>query len=190
MPFSPKIKSEVRKKAHYRCCLCSGQPVEVHHIKPENEGGSNTIDNAAPLCANCHADYGNNPDKRKEIRERRDFWYEQCAKGLSEKFIGMRGSEERIHNFVNRACDLYHSGKMGKSKLAILIPAGINELINDEEIEKALEQIGNRLSGHPLRAWKERIKKIGYKKIFAEASKSGFGLDKNSIERLLIKFET
>jgi hypothetical protein len=31
------------------------------------------------LCAKCHADFGDNELKRKEIREMRDWWYEQAA---------------------------------------------------------------------------------------------------------------
>ena len=35
---------------------------------------------AAPLCAACHDQYGGNPDKRKAIREMRDFWWDLCEK--------------------------------------------------------------------------------------------------------------
>ena len=38
------------------------------------------MDNAAPLCARCHDVYGGNPDKRKQIRETRDLWWEICAR--------------------------------------------------------------------------------------------------------------
>src|SRR5262249_22533251 len=34
----------------------------------------------APLCPSCHDTYGGNPDKRKWIREMRDFWWEFCEK--------------------------------------------------------------------------------------------------------------
>jgi hypothetical protein len=54
--------------------------VEIHHILPQAEGGSDEEDNAAPLCASCHETYGANPTKRKFIREARDWWYETCAK--------------------------------------------------------------------------------------------------------------
>ncbi len=53
--------------------------VEVHHIIPQSDNGPDTLDNAAPLCAGCHSDYGGNPDKRKQIKEMRDFWYDLCA---------------------------------------------------------------------------------------------------------------
>lgn len=33
-----------------------------------------------PLCASCHDKFGDNPKKRKWIRQNRDFWYEMCHK--------------------------------------------------------------------------------------------------------------
>jgi len=37
------------------CCLCRTlHSVQVHHIVPRNEGGSDDIDNAISLCPNCH----------------------------------------------------------------------------------------------------------------------------------------
>ena len=50
--------------------------VDIHHIVPQAEGGPDDIDNAAPLCQNCHARFGANPQKRKQICEMRDWWYD------------------------------------------------------------------------------------------------------------------
>lgn len=78
MPFSPKTKLEAKYMASFRCCWCRDhrRSIEVHHIIPEAEGGPNTLDNAATLCPNCHSDFGGNPEKRKEIRDRRDYLYQ------------------------------------------------------------------------------------------------------------------
>ncbi len=78
MAFSPALKLKVRRRAHFECCICFKIDVEVHHIIPEAQGGPDIEDNAAPLCAYCHSLYGNNPDKRNFIRQRRDWWYEVC----------------------------------------------------------------------------------------------------------------
>lgn len=75
MPFSPHLKKEVREKAGFQCCRCHKFQVEVHHIIPEKDGGLDTIDNAAPLCPNCHDELGDNPVKRKQVRQNRDWWY-------------------------------------------------------------------------------------------------------------------
>ena len=53
--------------------------LEVHHILPEEDGGTDAEDNAAPLCAGCHRSYGGNPYLRARIREMRDHWYDMCG---------------------------------------------------------------------------------------------------------------
>jgi len=66
--------------AHYTCVMCRGQGIlEVHHIIPQSENGPDDLQNAVPLCPNCHTQYGDNPHLRKEIRERRNWWWDHCA---------------------------------------------------------------------------------------------------------------
>lgn len=78
MAFSDSLKLIVKRKAHFKCCLCQSLNIEIHHIIPQEEQGEDTEDNAAPLCPSCHEIFGSNPSKRKMIREARDFWYEGC----------------------------------------------------------------------------------------------------------------
>lgn len=78
MAFAESLKLNVKKKAHFQCCLCHDLGVEIHHIVPQGEGGPDDEENAAPLCPTCHETYGDNPKKRKFIREARDFWYDIC----------------------------------------------------------------------------------------------------------------
>lgn len=80
MEFNEKQKLEIKQKAHFMCCLCHNPYVEIHHIIPEAEGGSNSEENAAPLCPYCHETFGSNPTKRNYIRQARDNWYEICKK--------------------------------------------------------------------------------------------------------------
>ena len=80
MAFSEAIKLKLKKKAHFSCCLCKALGIEIHHIIPQEEKGPDTEDNAAPLCPSCHETYGANSQKRKFIREARNFWYEICEK--------------------------------------------------------------------------------------------------------------
>ena len=98
MSFSENLKLKVKKKANFTCCWCQDitNKVEIHHIIPQADDGPDTEDNAAPLCGNCHTLYGGNPDLRKEIRLRRDHWYEQCSmkqETIEQKSI-MRSSLE------------------------------------------------------------------------------------------------
>jgi HNH endonuclease len=70
------------EKAHFSCVWCQRPEffVEVHHIEARASGGPDTLANAAPLCPNCHKHIGPNPDLRKQLRQRRDWWCELCAK--------------------------------------------------------------------------------------------------------------
>lgn len=81
--FTEKIKIEVKKKSMFQCCRCHQMSVDVHHIVPQHQKGPSTIENAAPLCQNCHAQFGDNPSKRKEIKQMRDNWYEVVEKMYS-----------------------------------------------------------------------------------------------------------
>jgi 5-methylcytosine-specific restriction endonuclease McrA len=49
MAFGEGLKLRIRRKAHSTCSLCKSLGVEVHHIIPQEEGGSNSEDNATPI---------------------------------------------------------------------------------------------------------------------------------------------
>lgn len=86
MSFTEKLKDKVRKKSHYQCCVCKELFIDIHHIIPESENGPDDIDNAAPLCAKCHRQFGNNPDHRKTIRGMRDLWYKICKTRYKDNY--------------------------------------------------------------------------------------------------------
>lgn len=96
MPFIESLKKEVREKSNYRCCICEQIQIdiEVHHIIPESDGGPDTLDNAAPLCPNCHSNFGNDQLKRSRIKEKRDWWYNRCD--VPNKTIDMLTQIEKI----------------------------------------------------------------------------------------------
>jgi hypothetical protein len=86
MPFSPATREEVLVRSRRSCCVCrafAGRDVDVHHIIPSSEGGSDEIDNAIALCDRCHSEAGHyNPKhplgikySRSELRRHRDQWW-------------------------------------------------------------------------------------------------------------------
>lgn len=81
MAFPESVKDEAKERAHYSCVWCRNTAVrlEVHHIVPDAEGGSDNLDNAVPLCPNCHSELDANPQLRTAIRKRRDWWWQKCA---------------------------------------------------------------------------------------------------------------
>lgn len=112
MSFSEKVKIEAKKKAGFRCVICQEPFVEVHHIIPQKEGGEDTLNNAAPLCSRCHDLYGDNPSKRKQIRQMRDHWYEVMEKRNTGKLSDLnpiRPDHERINALRDKSIAIQHT---------------------------------------------------------------------------------
>jgi len=114
MGFSESIKLDVKRKAAFRCCRCQELGPQVHHIIPTEFGGGDEVDNAAPLCPNCHDFFGPNPNKRKEIRQMRDWWYEQVEKmypgeGILEKLEKIDAKLEGIRDGLSSVDELKQS---------------------------------------------------------------------------------
>ncbi|WP_043891123.1 HNH endonuclease [Paenibacillus sp. Aloe-11] len=111
MAFSEKIKLEAKRKACFRCVICHKSFVEIHHIIPQAEGGNDTIENAAPLCASCHDLFGGNPNKRKQIREMRDHWFElmeRRADGEINILEPIMEDHQNINMLKNSGVAIYH----------------------------------------------------------------------------------
>jgi hypothetical protein len=118
MAFPENLKVRLRKKAFHQCCLCFKMPIDIHHIVPQEQGGPDTEDNAAPLCPTCHRIYGNNVDHRKMIREARDNWYEKCSKRFAEDAEQFRVLAERMENNENNTKILFSMMELLKQQLA------------------------------------------------------------------------
>lgn len=106
--FSEKIKLEAKRKSAFRCVVCIKPFVEVHHILPQECGGDDTIDNAAPLCASCHDLFGGNPNKRKQIRQMRDFWFDNVKSIVNN---------DGILNEINE--NIYFLNELKENKVAL-----------------------------------------------------------------------
>ena len=105
MVFSEKIKNLAKQKAHYTCVWCQRMDIflDVHHMIPQEEGGPDDLDNAAPLCPNCHTMAGANPNLRKELRHRRNFWWDECSKTQAPVIIASLGPlQEQIDHLRAR----------------------------------------------------------------------------------------
>ncbi len=87
--FPLRDVDELLKKCHRRCCICHrfcGVKIETDHIVPRAEGGPDTINNAIPVCFECHAEIHSYNDKhprgRKfhpdELRGHKEQWLQIC----------------------------------------------------------------------------------------------------------------
>ena len=87
--FDPKEIGELLAQVHRRCCICHrfcGTKMETDHIDQKAEGGSDKIENAIPVCFECHAEIHSYNDKhprgRKfrpdELKQHKNQWIEIC----------------------------------------------------------------------------------------------------------------
>lgn len=91
--FSEKDKIKCLLWSNRHCCLCGkavGTHIEIAHIEPKKESKSWTIDNAIPVCYQCHGEMGrydpNHPRgniyKVNELKARREQIYEEQTRHL------------------------------------------------------------------------------------------------------------
>jgi HNH endonuclease len=89
MAFPRDRVSELLARCHRRCCICHrfcGVKMETDHIVPKEEGGDDTIDNAIPVCFECHAEIHSYNDKHprgrkflpEELRRHKQQWLKIC----------------------------------------------------------------------------------------------------------------
>ena len=98
MSFSSEIKQQAMVACGRRCCVCHkfcGNNMEVHHIKARADGGSDTFENAIPLCFDCHAEVRQYDSKHpkgirfteQELIQHRNRWYSQIEAGINKKNV-------------------------------------------------------------------------------------------------------
>ena len=114
--------------------------VEVRHIIPQEEGGVDTEDNAAPLCPSCHETYGANPQKRKFIRETRDLWYEICEKRYASDPDRLDEIKRLLRNTVS-----YDDFKAFKEELLSHIHQELEAPRIQSEILAALDELFDKV---------------------------------------------
>ncbi|HZT77387.1 MAG TPA: HNH endonuclease [Vicinamibacterales bacterium] len=132
-PFSEAVKRDARRLAGFKCCYCRDRMGdEVHHLTPQEEGGSGDLDNAILLCAQCHTDYGHRKDKRAQLRQARDVWYEIVkerwpANTLAE-VIGLEdlATKQDLAGIERRLTDVFGSFVAGLSTGAVSSSQAIN----------------------------------------------------------------
>lgn len=90
MIFKHPVSTRALVACRRSCCICHkfcGVHIELDHITPQADGGTDVFDNCIPLCFDCHADKGHYNDRQpkgrkyhsEELRLHRDGWYRMVA---------------------------------------------------------------------------------------------------------------
>jgi hypothetical protein len=89
------------------CCICHrycGVKIETDHVKPQAEEGGDDIDNAIPVCFDCHAEIHSYNDKhprgRKftpgELAKHKEQWLKLCRDHPDKVLMRPRESDTEV----------------------------------------------------------------------------------------------
>jgi hypothetical protein len=87
--FNRNEVAELLVQCHRRCCICHrfcGTKIETDHIEPAAETQNHSIENAIPVCFDCHAEiHAYNPKHPRgrrftaeELIKHKTQWIEIC----------------------------------------------------------------------------------------------------------------
>lgn len=146
MAFGEDVKIKAMVACGRCCCICHkfcGNNMEVHHIKAQEKGGSNSFENAIPLCFDCHAivcQYDPKHPKgikfsEKELIQHRDAWYKSVQQGnqSAKKQNSDKVQSIKIYHEKGYQNIMLYKASDGKEILNFLI--GAYGIAYDEEAE-------------------------------------------------------
>lgn len=184
MPFSDEVKTKALLWCDRHCCLCKkacGPNIEVHHIVPESEGGPNDIDNAIPLCLDCHGTIGSynikhpigNKYKIDELKSRREQIYEEFTRHLVPPvyytITNLLGPEpdgkQKKRKFPDVGFQLHHCGDS--------LPVKVKTVMTPQSEEgRHVGSIGGHYSGEKLWHLNPRMIMSGHFKLPEKVTQS------------------
>jgi 5-methylcytosine-specific restriction endonuclease McrA len=96
-----KIKEEVKQEADFKCSnpecpIAEEDLLEVHHINPQSEGGSNSKDNLVALCPSCHATFTKNGGAGRN----RAYTWRQAQTKITSQYLIRAEQNPRHRKFV------------------------------------------------------------------------------------------
>jgi len=73
-----KIRDFILIASKHQCSICQVNTIEVHHIKPVSEGGTNDLENLMVVCPNHHTEYHQGKFTMEQMRTYRTQWLQKC----------------------------------------------------------------------------------------------------------------
>jgi hypothetical protein len=150
MAFDPALRTTILLWCDRHCCVCKkacGVNIEVDHIVPQAQGGTDDIDNALPVCFDCHAAIKNYDPKhprgtkykQDELRARREQVYEEFTRHLvptvnykiTQQLLKALGSVE----FPEVRFEITHAGDYPPVKVIVTV----HFVLRDAENKNVLE---------------------------------------------------
>ena len=77
-----RIRDFLLVASKHQCSICQSNTVDVHHIIPVVDGGTNDLENLMAVCPNHHRDFHDGKFTREQMRTYRTQWLQQCRSFL------------------------------------------------------------------------------------------------------------
>jgi HNH endonuclease len=166
-------------RCHRRCCICHrycGAKIETDHIVARADGGDNSIENALPVCFDCHAEaHAYNPRHPKgrlftpnELRGHKEQWLRICethpeifVEAARDIDVGpLQGLiDELDYNLaISAHVDFHTLGfQFRDTQMERAIREGVVQILNDDLTSKLASAYGAVSQANELsRAWINR----------------------------------
>src|SRR6185312_232782 len=139
MPFSEKVRTKALLWSDRHCCLCKkdcGPNIEVHHIVQQADKGTNDLENAIPLCFECHGAVCSYNErhavgtkfKPTELKIRREQVYEEFTRHLvppvHAEITQIIPNGQRV--FPDVGFRLMHLGKDWPVRVRVVVQANLS----------------------------------------------------------------
>ena len=145
--------AKILVKCARHCCLCrkfKPTQLHIHHIVSRADGGSNSEDNLAPLCTECHGAVHSKMSMTKnisaeEIRMARDKLYELVQSGQLHGATTISESEiDGIANAISKKLNEHSENKFSLSRRATsILLAVVAEQESLEVIPMSVSTVGS-----------------------------------------------
>ncbi len=161
MAFPRDQVSDLLVRSHRRCCVCHrfcGVKIETDHILPTEQGGDDSIENAIPVCFECHAEIHSYNEKHprgrkftpEELRQHKAQWLKICEEHPEALIASSRVADvgplqalidELAFNakIATRAQSSEQGGRFHDEEFRRAIQQGSVAILRDEIRESVLE---------------------------------------------------
>lgn len=151
--ISKKLRFDVFKRDRFQCAYCGAHPsetvlLEIDHIRPVADGGTDEMDNLVTACFNCNRGKGAEPltsvpqsleEKADEVAEHeaqlRAFYEVLAAK--------KKRRDDELWEIANHYMDAYGESRILRSYMASI--RKFIDLLNFYEVQEAMELACNRM---------------------------------------------
>lgn len=99
--ISKATRNKIEKVWNYKCAVCGNNDfLEIHHLTPKEQGGSDEYDNLILLCACCHAGIHKKAYNPQNYKQNTSIDYEAAKPVLAAYFaneIGTKETKEKLN---------------------------------------------------------------------------------------------